>query len=69
MKTFMTAMFLGVMALSLMSTGCATPGYSGFEEASHTVRNIDLQNKQMIEEINLNLLLDPGSLLSEWNLR
>lgn len=80
MKTLLIALMLsGAMVLS---TGCATPAYSGGlptikfpeekatgENMNNILRNWAFENRQMIEDINSALLLDPPSRLTKWNVR
>lgn len=81
----MKILTIGLLAAGLllpMSTGCATPAYSGGlptikfpqekatgENANRVVRNWHLENRQMIDDINSVLLLDPVSKMSKWHMR
>ena len=66
--------------LATLSTGCATPAYSGglptiqFPEEKATgegfnltMRNWHYENRQMIDDINSALLFQPSSRLTKWN--
>jgi hypothetical protein len=49
--------------------GCASPAYSGGENLSRTLRTMDYENKQMIDDIDFELMLRPASHSTTWNLR
>jgi hypothetical protein len=80
MKTLFIALLLG--GLACLSTGCATPAYSGGlpsvkfpeerltgEHANLYVRNMMFDWKQLGDDWDSLLLLDPSSRLSKWQLR
>jgi hypothetical protein len=67
---------LALLTLGLAMAGCARPGeigwtpaYTASENSQRIARNWDLEGKQMVDDIDHALLLDPQSHLSEWNLR
>jgi hypothetical protein len=77
MKMSLFALLLG---MSLFSTGCATPAYSGGlptiqfpeekatgENANNVLRNWHYENRQMIDDINSVLLFQPASGMTKWN--
>lgn len=79
MKTLMIGLLAG---MSFVAAGCATPGYSGGlpsahfpneaatgENSNRVVRNWAYENRQMIDDINSLLLLDPASRMTKWNVR
>jgi hypothetical protein len=80
MKTLLACVLL---ALSLVLLGgCATPGYSGgwptiqpvpdVANGAHMnrlVRNVLLDEAQIVDDIDYVMLLDPASRLSKWNVR
>ena len=81
MKTLLIGLFISGITLSL-TTGCATPAYSGGlptivfpeekatgENMNRVVRNMAYENRQLWEDINTVLLLDPPNHLTKWNLR
>ena len=49
--------------------GCASPAYTGAENFSRTLRNWDYENKQMIDDINYELMFQPASHSTIWNLQ
>jgi hypothetical protein len=53
----------------VMSTGCATPGYSAKERGQMIARNWDMEWKMAQDDIDHALLLRPMSTLSKWNIR
>ena len=81
MKTLTIGLLAAALVLPL-TTGCATPAYSGGlptikfpkekgtgENANRVVRNWHLENRQMIDDINSILLFDPVSKMSKWHMR
>ena len=67
---------LGFLLLAVMMTGCARPGeigytpaYSTSEHAQQIARNWDLEGKEMVDDIDHALLLNPTSHLTLWNVR
>jgi len=71
---------IALAGLSVIASGCATPAYSGGlptiqfpeekptgENANNTLRNWHYENRQMIDDINSVLLLQPASGLTKWN--
>ncbi len=80
MKYLLSALLLA--GLMILSTGCATPAYSGGlptlkfpeeqatgEHANTYVRNWTFEFKQISDDIDSIFMLDPVSRLSKWNLR
>jgi hypothetical protein len=49
--------------------GCASPAYTGGENLARTLRTWDYENKQMIDDIDYELMLRPASHSTVWNLR
>ena len=49
--------------------GCASPAYTGGENWARTLRTWDYENKQMIDDIDYELMLRPPSHSTVWNLR
>jgi hypothetical protein len=49
--------------------GCASPGYSGGENVSRTLRTWGYENQQMIDDINYEMMFVPPSRSTIWNLR
>jgi hypothetical protein len=49
--------------------GCASPAYTGGENVARTLRNWDYENKQMIDDINYELMFQPASHSTIWNLQ
>ena len=49
--------------------GCASPAYTGPENLARTMRTWDYENKQMIDDIDYELMLRPPSGMTTWNLR
>jgi hypothetical protein len=81
MKTLLTTLFLASCTLPFAS-GCASPAYSGGlptikfpqekatgENANHVVRNWHHECRQIVDDINSVLLLDPVGHLSKWHVR
>jgi hypothetical protein len=79
MKTLL--LLVAMLGLGMLSTGCATPGYSGGlptiqfpeekptgENANNVLRNWHFENRQMIDDINSVLLFEPPTKLSKWNI-
>jgi len=79
MKYVLIAVLLG---MAVLSTGCATPAYSGGlptikfpeermtgEHSNRIVRNWSFEAKQISDDIDSILLLEPVGRLSKWNLR
>ncbi len=73
-------LFVAVAGLSVLSTGCATPAYSGGlptiqfpdekptgENANNTLRAWAFDNRQMIDDINSVFLFQPASRSTRWN--
>jgi len=80
MKTLLLG--LSLAALFGLGTGCATPGHSGGfptivfpstqdrgEHANLYLRGFDFETKQLIEDLDTVLLLDPQSRMTRWNVR
>ena len=80
----MKLLFCGLLAgLALTQAGClATPGYSGGlpsiqfphekatgENANNIVRSIAYETRQIADDFNSVLLLDPPSRMTKWNVR
>ena len=59
-------LFAGAM---LLTTGCATPGYSATERNQQIARNWDYEFKQASDDFDHLLLLRPDSRLTIWNVR
>ena len=49
--------------------GCATPAYTGGENVSRVLRTWDFENKQMMEDVMYEAMLNPPSRSTVWNLR
>ena len=49
--------------------GCASPAYTGGENVSRMLRTWDYENKQMIDDVGYELMLNPPSRSTIWNLR
>jgi hypothetical protein len=67
---------LALLLVGLAAVGCARPGEFGYtpaytanENAQQIARNWDIEGKEMVDDIDHALLLNPSSRLSEWNLR
>jgi hypothetical protein len=67
---------LALLVVGLAMVGCARPGEFGYtpaytanENGQHILRNWDLEGKQLVQDIDHTLLLDPQSHLSDWNVR
>jgi hypothetical protein len=54
---------------SLAMGGCASPAYTGGENMARNLRNVDYENKQMIDDIDYELMLRPASHATLWNLQ
>lgn len=51
------------------AVGCASPAYTGGENIGRVARTWDYENKQMIDDVMYELMLDPPSRSTLWNLR
>jgi hypothetical protein len=73
-------LFVLLAGLSLLSTGCATPAYSGGlptiqfpeekatgEQPNNTLRAWGYENRQMIDDIDSVMLFQPPSRSTKWN--
>jgi hypothetical protein len=71
---------VALLGLSVLSTGCATPAYSGGlptiqfpeekatgEHANNTMRGWAYENRQMIDDIDSVFLFQPPSRSTKWN--
>lgn len=63
------ASLLLLVGMGLGIGGCASPAYTGGENLARIGRTWDYENKQMIEEVNYELMLMPPSRSTIWNLR
>jgi hypothetical protein len=81
MKTLILGIIMIGAAMPLM-TGCASTSLSGGwptikfpdekatgENANNNIRNMALDNRQMIDDINSALLMDTPSRLSKWHVK
>jgi len=59
----------GLLATLMLTTGCATPGYSVNERFQQIGRNWDYEGKQAADDIDETLLLRPASHLTWWNVQ
>lgn len=59
----------GMVGLSTLGTGCVTPAHTPEENAGRVLRTWDYEYKQMNEDIIYELMLDPPSRTTIWNLR
>jgi hypothetical protein len=70
-----------VSGASFLVTGCSTPAYTGGlptihfpeerasgENANNVIRNMEYEFRQITDDINSALLLDPHGNLTKWNL-
>jgi hypothetical protein len=70
------------LGISVLAIGCADPGYNGGfsnakfpeeritgEQQARIARNMYNENREMTDDINSMLLLDPGGHMSKWNVR
>jgi hypothetical protein len=73
-------LLVAVCGFSVLSTGCATPGYSGGlptiqfpeekatgEHANNTLRAWAYENRQMIDDIDSVFLFQPPARGTKWN--
>ena len=67
---------LALLLAALGAVGCARPNefgygtaYSAKERDQQILRNWDLEGKEMVDDIDHLLLLEPSSRLSDWNIR
>jgi hypothetical protein len=66
---------LSLLAIAaFLSTGCArpnefgyTPAYTAKERGDQILRNWDLEGKQLVDDVDHDLLLRPASNLTIWN--
>jgi hypothetical protein len=71
---------IALAGLSMLASGCATPGYSGGlptiqfpeekptgEHANNTLRAWAYENRQMIDDIDSVFLFQPPSRSTKWN--
>ena len=49
--------------------GCASPAYTGGENFARTVRSMDYDAQQGVDDFNYEFMLYPPSHLTRWNLR
>jgi hypothetical protein len=49
--------------------GCATPAYTGGENASRILRTWDLEAKQAVDDLDFEMMFTPTSPMTKWNLR
>jgi hypothetical protein len=49
--------------------GCASPAYTGSENLSRTLRSMDFEAKQAVDDFAYELQLYPASHMTKWNLR
>ncbi len=66
MKAFCLLLLL---VAGMMSSGCATPTYSGRERWQMITRNWGYEYRQMQDDIDHALLLRPASRLTIWHVR
>ncbi len=59
----------GLLAATLLLTGCATPGYSVNERFQRIGRNWDYEGKQIADDVDEALLLRPAGTLTWWNVQ
>jgi hypothetical protein len=64
-----TICLLMIVAASFVSTGCATPAYSGHERWQMITRNWGFEYRQINDDIDHLLLLRPSSRLTIWHIR
>jgi len=73
-------LFVALAGLSVLSTGCASPAYSGGlptiqfpeekatgENANNTFRSWHYESRQLTDDISSVLLLQPPSRNTKWN--
>jgi hypothetical protein len=67
---------LAFLLLAMTVVGCARPGeigytpaYSATEHTQQIARNWDIEGKEMMDDIDHALLLNPTSHLTLWNVR
>jgi hypothetical protein len=65
-----------LLLLGLAMAGCARPGelgytpaYTATEHEQQIARVWDLEGKEMVDDIDHALLLNPSNHLTEWNIR
>jgi len=71
-----------MLGLCVLCSGCATPAYSGGlptlqfpeekptgENANMVLRNWHYENRQMIDDLQTFLLMNPASKNTKWNVR
>jgi hypothetical protein len=66
MKAICLSLLLGAV---LLSSGCATPAYSGRERWQMITRNWGFEAKQINDDIDSLLLLRPAGRLTLWHIR
>jgi hypothetical protein len=49
--------------------GCASPAYTGGENIARTLRTVDFEAKQAVDDVAFELMLYPASHQTPWNLR
>lgn len=54
---------------SLITTGCATPGYTATENGRYIARNMDYEMKMATDDWDRLLMLKPVTGLTTWNVR
>ena len=65
MKTLFALLLIGFA----LTSGCATPAYSGHERFQMITRNMNYEGKMINDDIDSLLLLRPASRLTIWHVR
>jgi hypothetical protein len=77
-----TLLLVAMLGLASLSTGCASPAYSGGlptiqfpeekptgENANNVVRTAHIESRQFVDDINSVFLMTPPSRLTKWHVR